>query len=191
MVSTAVTTQEELNKILSAGSQSVMDIYQRFRKQFPGQRMKEVGLTDVFMMVAQENSPTGVKFELRYDENQTGCDFQVTFNGDCQVFFQAKVAKKQGNNTYANFLYESKRDDLPDYQNVLLAEYAKKNKTAAYYIIYDEKEVSWVNAIVLQNWILKTGNLPREETQVCIAAFKALARTSYIDALNDLGLAKF
>lgn len=61
MVST-VTTQEDLNKILQAGSDGVQTIYQIFRKQFPDQQMKEVGLTDTFMMLAQENAPKDVKF---------------------------------------------------------------------------------------------------------------------------------
>lgn len=62
MVSTGITTQDDLNEILLAGSKGVIEIYQRFRRQFPDRQMKEVGLTDIFMMAAQEKAPKDVKF---------------------------------------------------------------------------------------------------------------------------------
>jgi hypothetical protein len=48
-----VTTTVELDEILSAGSNNVREIYARFRLVFPTKLMKEIGLTDIFLMTAQ------------------------------------------------------------------------------------------------------------------------------------------
>ncbi|KLO89409.1 uncharacterized protein LW93_1468 [Fusarium fujikuroi] len=190
MVSTSVTDQD-LNSILSAGSNAVQDIYKRFGTYFPGQKMREVGLTDIFMVIAQEkaeNENKNVKFGRSYNENTTGSDFEVMVNGGYRVFFQAKIGKKLGKETYSDFLYESKRtvngQTILEYQNLLLAEYAKQQGAHAYYVIYDEKAVWWINATALGNWLGKSG-VTGSNNEICLAAFKELAKTSYLDAYLD------
>ncbi|KAG4260876.1 hypothetical protein FPRO04_04500 [Fusarium proliferatum] len=186
MVSTAVTTQDDLNSILQAGSQGVLDSYREFRIEYPKKSLAEVGLTDKFMVAAQKNARLGQKdvhFERSSNENLTCSDLQVKVDGKYWVFFQAKVAKKKDGETYANFVNESKKGDAPDFQNILLAQHAKKLKTAAYYVIYDETAVWWVNAIALMSYL--NSGVSGGDVDVCIRAFKELAKESYLKAMAD------
>ncbi|EXF85390.1 hypothetical protein CFIO01_04398 [Colletotrichum fioriniae PJ7] len=134
---------EELNAILSAGSNAVTNAYQQFRLVFPGRSMMEIGLTDTFITQAQMLSSGNTKdafFEWSNNENITGSDFVVKVNKNqttdkFDVLFQAKVAKKEGQDTYADFLYESTktigRVKVMEYQNILLAQYAKETSSEA------------------------------------------------------------
>ncbi|KAI3534472.1 hypothetical protein CSPX01_12089 [Colletotrichum filicis] len=90
--------------------------------------MMEIGLTDTFIMHAQmEYSSQGKDafFEWSNDENETG----------------SKVAKTTEDGTYADFFYESAktigRVKVQDYQNILLAKYAKENGFEAYIRKYE------------------------------------------------------
>ncbi|EWG44730.1 hypothetical protein FVEG_15711 [Fusarium verticillioides 7600] len=190
-----VTTPAELDEILSAGSNNVREIYARFRHVFPTKSMKEIGLTDIFLMTAQgtaRDANKAVNFEWMSEENKYGCDFSVEFNNGVlanhKVYFQAKVVQKDGPGDYCDFLYESKRKDgketILEYQNLLLANFAQKNNTEAYYVIYDDTAVYWVNAIALKNWLDRSG-VHGTDMGICIRAFTVLAKTSYLAAKNN------
>ncbi|KAF4502482.1 salicylate hydroxylase [Fusarium agapanthi] len=114
MVSTSATTDQDLNKILLAGSQGVLDSYQQFRREYLGISMAEVGLTDTFMMTAQKKAreeQKDVKFPREYenDENLTGSDFQASVDGKYWVFFQAKVAKEKDGKLMPTFFMKARR----------------------------------------------------------------------------------
>ncbi|KAF5981548.1 salicylate hydroxylase [Fusarium coicis] len=190
-----VTTTVELDEILSAGSTNVREIYARFRLVFPTKLMKEIGLTDIFLMTAQgraRDANKAVKFEWMSEENKYGCDFSVEFNNGVltnrKVYFQAKVVQKDGPKDYFDFLYESKTKDgkktILEYQNLLLAEFAHKNNTEAYYVIYDDTAVHWVNVIALKNWLDRSG-VHGTNMSICIRGFTELAKTSYLAAKDD------
>ncbi|KXH49591.1 hypothetical protein CNYM01_05905 [Colletotrichum nymphaeae SA-01] len=189
-----VSSFEELNIILSAGSNAVTNAYQLFRLVFPGRSMMEIGLTDTFLMQAQAVASAHGKdafFEWTNNENITGSDFMVQVNQSqmkdkCNVLFQAKVAKTAEGGTYADFFYESAktigRVKVWDYQNILLANYAKKNGCEAYYVIYDVKEVRWVNVFALAKWFDENDKEKMTNVKYLIDAFKALAKTSFLEA---------
>ncbi|KAK1530988.1 uncharacterized protein CCOS01_06091 [Colletotrichum costaricense] len=184
----------ELITMLSAGSKAVTNAYQRFRGVFPKRSMMEIGLTDTFIMHAQmEYSSQGKDafFEWSNNENETGCDFMVKVNqsqvGNKRVMlFQAKVAKTTEDGTYADFFYESAktigRVKVQDYQNILLAKYAKENGFEAYYVIYDVKEVWWVDVFALAEWFDKNDKAKMTNVNYLIETFKALAKTSILEA---------
>ncbi|KAF5671917.1 hypothetical protein FDENT_10763 [Fusarium denticulatum] len=190
-----VITPAELDEIFLAGSTSVQQIYQQFRHVFPTKLMKEIGLTDIFLMTAQgtaHNTNKNVKFEWMSKENKYGCDFSVEFNNGIsqnhKVFFQAKVVQNDGQGNYCDFLYESKRKDgdktILEYQNLLLANFAKESNTEAYYVIYDATAVYWVNATALKN-LFNSGGVHGTDMGICIQAFTVLAKTSYLAAKDD------
>ncbi|KAF5601775.1 hypothetical protein FPCIR_2209 [Fusarium pseudocircinatum] len=192
MLSTSVTvTDEDLNKILGAASKEVQNIYQRFQTKFPNLQMREVGLTDLFILRAQETADQEkkpVKFDLSKNENQKGSDFELTINGGRQIFFQAKILKSSSKGLYGDFLYESKKkvDDqvILEYQNLLLVECARKNNTQAYYVIYEDKTVRWVNAAALANWLGGSGKTG-SNVAISVEAFENLAKASYLEATKD------
>ncbi|KAK1543170.1 hypothetical protein CPAR01_03803 [Colletotrichum paranaense] len=193
---------QELSMLLSAGSEAVTNAYQQFRLVFQERSMMEIGLTDTFLMQAQTVASGNGKdafFEWSNNENVTGCDFAVTVNSHqtngphqtngYSILFQAKVAKTAEGGTYADFFYESAktigRVKVQEYQNILLANYAKKNKFEAYYVIYDVKEVRWVNVFALARWFDQTDKTKMTNVDYLIDAFKALAKTSFLEAREE------
>ncbi|KXH44479.1 hypothetical protein CSIM01_08765 [Colletotrichum simmondsii] len=190
---------QELNMMLSAGSEAVTSAYKQFRLVFRERSMMEIGLTDTFLMQAQTVASGHGKdafFEWSNNENVTGCDFAVTVNSHqtnesqqtngYSILFQAKVAKTAEGGTYADFFYESAktigRVKVWDYQNILLANYAKKNGFEAYYVIYDVKEVRWVNVFALATWFDENDKEKMTNVNYLIKTFNALAKTSFTEA---------
>ena len=45
--------------------------------------------------------------------------------------------------------------------------------------------VWWINAIALANWLGINQGTKMSNVEICIKAFQALARTSYLNARND------
>ncbi|KAK1469205.1 hypothetical protein CMEL01_00972 [Colletotrichum melonis] len=192
-------SDDELITILSAGSEAVTNAYQQFRLVFQERSMMEIGLTDTFLMQAQWVASGNGKdafFEWSNNENATGCDFAVTVNSHqtngphqtngYSILFQAKVAKTAKGGTYADFFYESAktigRVKVEEYQNILLANYAEKNKFEAYYVIYDVNEVWWVDVFALAERFDKNNKGKMTNVNYLIETFKALAKTSIREA---------
>ncbi|KAF4472271.1 hypothetical protein FALBO_827 [Fusarium albosuccineum] len=190
----------DLDKILQAGANKVVQSYTSFRTIFPKRSMMEVGLTDTFMMGAQAYAAAyhlDASLDWYTQENITGCDFGITVNqnqqnGPKDIYFQAKVAKRDKLGIiYADFLYESTRkigrQTVLNYQNILLADYAKANNAEAYYVIFDANQVYWVNALYLKNYFDKTpAQAGQSDTLWCIKAWQKLAYTTFLDAKNKI-----
>ncbi|RGP81141.1 hypothetical protein FLONG3_678 [Fusarium longipes] len=195
MQSNASVKLYDLNSILSLASNEVRGIYESFYKAFR-RPMKEVGLTDIFMLITRDKAKAigkEVALKLMSNENENGADFSFTIHetpsSSSQVFFQAKVAKRKGDNVFCDFLYESKKTNhgvtVLEYQNLLLAGYAKSKKADAYYIVYDYETVWWVNAFALAKWFDEGGFKDPSDDQICIEAFNNLARRSFFEAMQD------
>ncbi|KAG7074783.1 hypothetical protein JMJ76_0011253 [Colletotrichum scovillei] len=168
---------DELIMMLSAGSKAVTTAYQSFRSVFRERSMMEIGLTDTFIMHAQvlfSSEGKDAFFEWSNNENVTGCDFAVTVNSHQTngygILFQGLSAKTIG------------RVKVQEYQNILLANYAKKNKCEAYYVIYDVKEVRWVNVFALAKWFDGNDKGKMTNVEYLIKTFNALAKTSFTEA---------